>query len=148
MRNEPLFTVAKVIPSFAGFNAQAVEDVVVEANVVPVDGCPRNAALPLTYTQIITRVGLAADLVYLRPAGSSRMAFYTDVAAPAAGVFSLTADPLVLGAQIARWGKGLAAPGLENPGSGSPIVVPGPACAASLLAALPGRHTTVWEIEP
>lgn len=148
MRNEPQFPIAKAAPSFAGFTAQAVEDVIVEANVVPTDGSPRNAAQPLTHTQIITHAGGAADLVFPRPAGSSRMAFFTDSAAPATGRFSVSQDPAVLGAQIGQWFRAPAAPGLDNPGSGAPIDVPGPARASILLLALAGVHTTIWEIEP
>lgn len=148
MRSEPQFPIAKSTPAFAGFTAQAVEDVIIEANAVPTDGSPRNAAQPLTFTEVITHTGAAADLVFARPAGSSRMAFFTDAAAPAAGKFSASLDPAVVGAQIGQWLRAPAAPGLDNPGSGAPIDVPGPARASILLAALPGVHTTVWEIEP
>lgn len=144
VRSEPLFPIAKIIPSFDGFMAQVVEDVVIEANCVAVDASPPGLCLPLTCTQVISQVTVAGvPLEFPRAAGARRVAYYSTSGTPTSIDFAIV--PGALASFIAQLDP---SPMQANSTVGQGVDIPGPACALVFLNAGTGTYTTVWEIQP
>lgn len=141
-----LYPIAKVEPGFAGFTAQAVEDVVIEANAVAVDSATRaSPSLPLTYTQTIVVLDAPTSIEFPRPAGAVRLNYYQSAEAAFVGFGVL---PSIIAAIVTNVGVVTPHPGLSDPSPGSPIAVPGSACSLVAANTPNGNYTVVWEISP
>lgn len=136
--------------------ARGVEDVIVEANAAALDYPPglSGVAPPLTYTQTYNLPELEVlvrDLVYPRPPGARRVAYYVGPTSTLSGIqFGILASPLGV-IQPAELDVGDAFNGIGpivHANAGVPIDVPGQAASLILKGAAQGYWTIVWEVIP
>jgi hypothetical protein len=138
--------------------ARGVEDVLVEANAVVLDyppGLSGVSPVPLTFTQTFNLFQLEVliqDLVYPRPPGARRVAYYVNPFSTVQGLqFGILSSPLPTAVQPGEIivGDAWNAVGpIVHPDAGSPIDVPGMASALVVKAAGSGAWTVVWEVIP
>lgn len=138
--------VRQVGNGFDGFTAFVVEDVIIEANAVAVECCPDSGVLPLLFTDVQRVGGVNRTVVFDRPAGAHRVAYYTTSGSPDIVAFvAIPGLPYDPASEIARI---FPSPTLANPRVGYPFDVPGAACALVCDNSSTGQYTAVWEIEP
>lgn len=128
-------------------DSQVVEDVVIEANAVTVDACARGDGLPLTYTQVITNQGAGVTLVFPRPPGARRMAWFASSGTPTSLDYTILPGS-ALQVPLTWIGQVEPSPAQQNTAVGTGSDVPGPACALVMSGAGPGTYTVVWELQP
>ena len=145
-RQAPEREVVLVGPNFEGFNAETVEDTLIEANALAVDCCPDTGILPLLFTDVKQVGGTNQDLFFNRPAGAHKMAYYTTSGSPDIATFvAVPGAPYDASTEVARI---IPSPAQANTRVGSAFSVPGAACAFVCVNSATGQYTCVWEIEP